>query len=63
MIKKTGLHVWEGGMMDQPHIWLGQFGVIDNLVQLYASLERARIEAERKAEEKNGSNSQTATSR
>ena len=33
-MKALGLPIWAGGIQDQPHIWLAEFGVIDNIVKL-----------------------------
>ena len=37
----TGLPMWDGGLQDQPHIWLHMLGVIVNMVTLQETLAKA----------------------
>ena len=60
MVNTTGLPVWSGGLQDQPHIWLGQYGIIDRVFKIYEAIRIANEEAEAKARRKelNGSSTQ-----
>lgn len=40
-MKETGLPLVAGGVMDQPHIWLEQLGVIRNVINLFDAMARA----------------------
>lgn len=37
-VKALGLPVWEGGLQDQPHIWLEQIGVIEATARLFEAM-------------------------
>ena len=37
-MKVLGLQVWEGGLQDQPHIWLQMIGVIEATVRLFDAM-------------------------
>ena len=56
MMKATGLPVWEGGLQDQPHIWLGQYGLIDKTFRLFEAIRLASeaAETERRRNQQNG---------
>lgn len=55
LVNSTGLPVWSGGLMDQPHIWLGYYRVVDNVYKAFEAIRRRNIEeAERQRREKNG---------
>ena len=55
MVKEFGLQVWEGGLMDQPHIWLLQYRVVDNVTRIFALIKQKADEAEarRREDERN----------
>jgi hypothetical protein len=57
MVKAFGLPVWEGGLADQPHIWLLQYKIIDTVVRLFESLRIASEEAKQRSRESNGTQS------
>jgi len=40
-MKSTGLPLLAGGIQDQPHIWLLQIRVIENVVEVFRQLEEA----------------------
>lgn len=40
-MKQTGLPLWEGGLQDQPHIWLEMLGVIESVVRTFDDLGRS----------------------
>jgi hypothetical protein len=37
----TGLPIWEGGLQDQPHIWLEMMGVIAHIIKVFENLAKA----------------------
>jgi hypothetical protein len=45
-MKATGLPVWDGGLQDQPHIWLEMVGVIVAMKRIFAELDKQAGESE-----------------
>jgi hypothetical protein len=37
-MQETGLAIWEGGLDDQPHIWLQMLGVLSSTVKTFEAL-------------------------
>jgi hypothetical protein len=40
-MKSTGLPLWAGGVQDQPHIWLYQVLVIEDVIEVFRKLDEA----------------------
>lgn len=40
-VRAMGIPLVEGGVMDQPHIWLLQYAVCKNMEDLFAALEKS----------------------
>lgn len=40
-MEATGLPVWDGGLQDQPHIWLEMLGVITHIRKVFDNLAKA----------------------
>lgn len=41
MLQETGLPMWSGGLMDQPHIWLYQYGLIKSVKAMFEAISQA----------------------
>jgi hypothetical protein len=39
LVKSTGLHLVSGGLLDQPHIWLMQWEVVDSVTKLWDAID------------------------
>jgi hypothetical protein len=42
--RALGLPLYDGGLMDQPHIWLLEIGVIENVQRIFDALEQRNAE-------------------
>jgi hypothetical protein len=40
LVKSTGLPLVEGGLLDQPHIWLFQWELVDSVATMYAEVDQ-----------------------
>jgi hypothetical protein len=38
-IERFRIPVWTGGLMDQPHLWLLEYEVIDQMMKLFDALD------------------------
>jgi len=47
LIKSTGLHLVPGGLMQQPHIWLMMWEIIDGTEKVFEHLDKIEQEREK----------------
>jgi hypothetical protein len=48
-IKSTGLHLYAGGLMDQPHIWLMQWEMVEAVLLMWEVINRQSEQADQQA--------------